>query len=82
MPTIITKVISGKSATRTNYISRTNLHAALEGQGRGLYGATVNDLKRVRGASYLRGPNHINEVYRLDHQSRQRRTFYRVRDLR
>ena len=65
MPTIITRVVSGKSATRTDYISRNNLHAALEGQGRGLYGATVNDLKRVRGTSYLRGPNHINEVQDL-----------------
>ena len=65
MPTIITRVVSGKSATRTNYISRNNLNAALEGKGRGLYGATVNDLKRGRGTSYLRGPNNINEVFDL-----------------
>ena len=65
MASIITKVVTGVTAERTDYISRANLNQALEGHQRGLYGEVLNDLKRTKAANYLRGENRVNGAFDL-----------------
>ena len=51
MPQIITRVLSGKSANRADYIARTNLDQALEGSSRPAFTPLESGFKSRRAAS-------------------------------